>query len=181
MAEIIDLLATAHDGGAEFTVDTTGPLSVDLVPVNPAIHKLYAGGGTSQFKRGDSFTILSVGFFIPENFVMYNYENVFAETISVPVILLQGVKLLGGAISIFNFGSNGLFRMPFHNYEYSVGTFTDPEENNLIEEFSLQTLFPFTSGLDRPQISMVNVPAVLNGVTIKVTPFIKVLHNFVLT
>lgn len=180
MAEIIDVLTTPIDKGAQFTVNTA-VATVDLVTVTGFQERMYAGSGTSLFARGDNFILLSCGFFIPESFVMSEYENLGPGDYPVPVLLFAGEKQGGGIISFFNIGSNGLLRIPFANYEMSNGVFINPEDNNLTDNFYFTCLFPYTVGVDRPQISMQNVPAALNGDTFYVTPFVKILHNTALT
>ena len=84
----------------------------------------------------------------------------------------------------FKNASYPLPAFPFENYEMSVGTFADVTSLGLIggsSKYVLQTLFPYTIGVDFPQISMINVPAALDGLDIHVTPFIKIRHNFTLT
>lgn len=184
MAEIIDVMTPKISECSAFTVNTalTNVPIVKTVPGSLITH--YAGAGTSKFIRGDNFTILSVGVFVPERFVAYQYETGGGGgEISSPVLYLAGLP--DGAalpIALFNVGANGQIRIPFFNYEMSMGVFTDTEENNFnAVTFELQSQYPFTSGLDDPTISMIDVPAALNGITFSVVPFIKVLHNTHLT
>lgn len=179
MPEYIDYLsARTHEGG-QFIVDTTGPISVDMTSTLIDFSTLYAGNGTFEFTRGDCFIILAAGYWIPERFTLYNYEDAGTLHDSFPKLNLRGHELVSGAnIPLHQVGSNGFVRMPLPNSEVSLGVFTDPESEGIDENFSIQAFFPFQSGVDRPQVSMVNVPAALNGETVYVTPWIKVLHNF---
>lgn len=181
MGENIDILAPNIDVCPTFTVNVAVN-SVDLVP-NPATQVMYAGGGSSNFVKGDSFVILSCGYFIPEGFRIYGYEEAGILKWPCPVLYLGARDFGGGVdISLFNFGNNGKMRLPFPNYEFSIGTFTDPVANNLTAAtFQLKEGFPDASGVDSVQISMVNVPAALDTLVFKVIPWVKVLHNFPLT
>lgn len=188
MAYQVDILSTQIQNGAQFTVNTAVN-SVDLVPSFPGNPQtLFAGSGTvggggNLFSEGDNFTILSAGYHMPENFVMAQYEIAGGGEYPFPIMFLRGAVTGGGPIlPITQFGNNGNLRFPFENYEMSLNTFVDPVKRGLVGgDFELQILFPLTSGADSPQVSMINVPAALNGVVIYVTPFIKVLHNFTLT
>lgn len=190
MPEQIDVLSAPYQYGAMFTVNTAVN-SVNLVPVVPGTPMtLTAGGGTIggggfEFQVGDNIEILSVGFHIPENFTLAQYSVAGGGEFMLPIMYLRGQVLGGGPwAAITQFGNNGTLRIPFSDYEMSVGSFVDVVDTGLIGGsgvFSLQTIFPYTLGLDYPQISMINAPAALNGVDLYVTPFIKVRHNFTLT
>lgn len=188
MSYQVDILSCPAATGAEFTVNTAVN-SVDLVasvPGNPQTMTAGAGtlgGGGFLFDEGDNFTILSAGYQIPESFVMGQYETAAGGEYTFPVMFLRGAVEGGGPIlSIDQFGNNGLLRFPFENYEMSLGTFVDPVKRGLVgNKFRLQVLFPQTVGGDNPQVSMMNVPAALNGQKFYVTPWIKVLHNNKLT
>jgi hypothetical protein len=182
MSERIDILMPNVDAAPTFTVDNA-VVSVDLVPNPAGSQVMYAGGNVSKFVRGDSFVVLSCGYFLPEGFRIYGYEEAGLLKYPVPILYLGGRPAGGGAdISIDSFGNGGQLRLPFPNYEFSIGTFCDPEANNLTAAtFELKEAFPIVSGVDSVQISMVNVPASLNTIVFKVIPWIKVLHNFPMT
>lgn len=183
MPEIIDVLTPEVDQCPTFTVDTTGPLFVNVVPNPAGTQIMYAGTGQSKFVRGDSFIVLSCGYLLPEAFRIYGYGPLGIGKTAVPLLLLSARPQGGGIdIPIISFGNLGLLRLPFPNYELSIGTFCDPEANNLTgATFQLKEQFPYPTGIEFLRVSMVNVPAVLNGVEFKVVPWFKVLHNFALT
>lgn len=181
MPEIIDILAPDPAECATFTVDTAAK-SVDLNPYGPGVTTLLAGGNTSVFKRGDNFILLSCGYWLPDSFTMTNYETGGGGDYPFPILSLFGLPSgMGTPIPLFNVGSNGNIRMPFPNYELSMGVFTSTEDNNFNNDFVLQCLFPYTAGIDRPQVSMSNVPAALHGDTFTAIPWVKVMHNDYLT
>lgn len=190
MSEQIDILSTPYNMGAQFTVNTAVN-SVDLVQCVPGIPQIMtAGGGTIlgggyEFSNGDNFEILSAGYQIPENFVMSQYDVAAGGEQMLPIMYLQADPVgAAPAIPVTQFGNNGTLRMPFECYELSLGTFVDITALGVVGTgggFVLQMLFPFLVGVDNPRVSMINVPAALNGEIIQVTPFIKVRHNFTLT
>lgn len=179
MAEIIDVLSAPLGHGAQFIVDAAVD-SVDLSPVIVGLAQtLESGLGAFNFTRGDNIIILSAGYHIPESFALAQYSDAGAQTISLPNLYLAAQSAPGPSIPITSWGHNGVMRLPFPNYECSVGIFINPEELGLDDgaQFVLQSVFPSTAGLGVPQVSMINVPAALDGKTIFVTPFIKILHN----
>lgn len=184
MPELIDMLTPKLDHCPWFQVNT-GALSVNLNEATAGTAEPYfASNTTSKFVRGDSFIILSVGFFVPNGFSLYGYLGAGFDQIPCPIMWMTGKNVgVVGHYSILNFGNDGQFKIPFPNYEFSCGVFVNPEENslNLAPNFQLEAMFPVGFLLDQPQISMINVPASLNGQRFTVIPFIKVLHNFALT
>lgn len=181
MAEHIDIMTPNVDECPYFTVNIAVN-SVDLLWAFGA-RILYAAQGDSKFQRGDSFIVLSCGYFIPEGFRFYGYEDAGAAHIPVPVLELTALLSSGPPfIIIQNFGNQGKMRIPFPNYEFSIGTFCDTEQQGInTATWQLAGDFPLILAPDNPQISMVGVPAALDGLTFKVVPFFKVLHNFALT
>lgn len=183
MAEIIDILTPNEPDCPEFTVNVAVASVPIAQPVPGSAVTLYAGQGASKFVRGDNFSLLSCGYFIPERFVLHNYGTAGTSSDSTPIIKLWGLPQGAGIpISLFTVGLNGSIRLPFPNYEFSFGVFTDAEENNFDQPtFQLQVTFPLVQGLDSPEVSMIDVPAALDTEVIKVIPFVKVLHNTALS
>lgn len=185
MPEIIEIMTTAVDRGAQFTVNIAVP-SVPLIQVPAAIPILFSASGISTFVQGDNFIVLSGGYFIPESFSLANYDSpsVPANNMAVPQMWLTAYGLTTTLQhSIGAFGYNGRIRIPFPNYEFSIGTFVNVINNvsPINENFQLQLDFPSYPGAEQANISMQNVPAGLDGQVIYVTPFLKVLHNLPLT
>lgn len=186
MAARIDVFSLNANFGAEFTVDIT-KASVPLT-ASAFNQKLRCGLGGSVganrylFKAGECFTILSAGFVIPENFVLSNYDMSGGGELTLPIFSLSIENELSGMTkNLIYFGNNGFLRIPFENYEMSLGTFVDAKKLGMGDEnFWIKGTFPFILGADNPMISMQNVPATLNGVKFYVTPFVKILHNDVI-
>lgn len=174
--EIIDILTPDNDLLPSFVVNTA-VTNVNVTGIaGPGAILRACNLANSKFTRGDNFTILSAGIFIPERFTVWNYPDAGGTKYSAPIIQLYGT-VGGGATPIFPFGNNGELKIPFMNYEFSLGVHVDTEEAGLTDAtFQLGTYFPVN--VNTLQISMVDVPAAMNGLTFKIVPFFKVLHNF---
>lgn len=179
MAEIIDVLTPDNDNLPQFTVNNAVNY-VNLSAIGGLGSQLSAcNGAFKKFVRGDNFIILSVGYFIPEAFRIFEYLDAGLTKYSAPIISLFA-SAGGAVIPITQFGNNGELKLPFPNYEMSIGVFIDTEKSGLTDPtFILSVYFPLV--VNTVRISMVGVPVALNGLTFKVTPFIKVLHNFPIT
>jgi len=184
MPEVIDIMQTNFAVSPTFTVD----LLVDSVPLEPAAggpHSLRGGSGQGNFVSGDNLIILSAGYVLPEGFTMAEYDNteVVYGLVSPSIFLLVTDVVTLATSQCWQFGTGGVFRFPMHNYEVSIGTFINPRildrPGPILNAFSLQCEFPYipTLAVDRPNVSMMNVPAALDGKTFHVPVFLKVLHN----
>lgn len=184
MTQRINVFTTKAGAGAKFTVNVAAT-SVDLTPL-PGVgvySSLFCGIDSSvaanrYFDHGECFTILSAGFVMPENFVLSNPSVVGGAEMPVTAIQLRLNNITSTvAVSIPQFGNGGYFRFPFSDYEMSIGTFVESVPLGMTEKFELQALFPVNTALAYPQVSMMNVPAALDGLDFEVTPFVKILHN----
>lgn len=172
-----------------FTVNTvnTAALSVNLL--NPThtparSNKLYTAGGKKTFQRGDNFTVLSMGFVLPESFVLAKAP---ANTVQNNLSITLGVNKILSVETIYylpNFGDVGI-QLPLENYETPLGVFVDVMSIGAssypfrTEGFQITVV---VRGLNEaltiyPQVSMVGVPAVLNATVQHITVFAKILHN----
>lgn len=177
--ELIDILTPKLTDCPSFIVNN----AVNSVTVTSmAIEKeMYSGDGRRRFTNADAMIVLSVGYFIPERFVLWNYENVAGEQLTNPHIELRLKENTGVFWDVFGFGSGGVMPIPFPNYEFSIGGFINPKDLGLTgTTFEVFCKFGADSA-DRMQISMVDVPAALNGQTFYIVPFIKVLHSLQLS
>lgn len=174
--EIIDILTPDNDALPSFVVNTAAT-SVNVTGIVAPGAKLRSANGVfSRFQRGDNFTILSVGVFVPERFMIWGYPDASGVKRSAPLMQLNGT-LGGGLTPIFTFGNVGDMKIPFQNYEFSIGVFNDAEQLGLTDaSFELSMLYPVIA--NTLSISMIDVPAAMNGLTFKIVPFIKVVHNF---
>lgn len=179
--ERIDILTPELNDCPSFVVNN----AVNSVVVTPPLLAdkiMYSGNDGYKFALGDNLIILSAGYFIPERFTVYGYQNAGAAKNCTPQLLLSIKESGGGTTIIWQFGSDGRMNLPFPNYEFAVGTFVDTTELGITDPtFSIINSFPFPSDVDRLLISMVDVPAALNGITFQIVPFVKVLHTLALT
>lgn len=175
--EHIEILTPKITECPYFTVNVAVD-SVDLISTG-VWTKLYAGMSIANFVRGDNIIILSAGYFIPERFQLYGYEAAGAMLTPSPLMLLTILKQGGLHQPVYPFGSDGTLRIPFPNYEFSIGTFVDVENLAVTSAtWNLELTFPYLNGEpDSLQISMVDVPASLDTKVFRVVPFVKVLHT----
>lgn len=180
--ELIDILTPDNDLLPSFVVNTA-VTNVNVTGIAAPGAKLRPSNGVwSRFKRGDNFTVLSFGIFIPERFTVWDYPDTSGVKRSAPVLELYGT-CDGGAtlLPIIPFGNNGKIKIPFQNYEFSIGTFCDVESIGLNTGAIFELMILYPSIVNTLSISMVDVPAAMNGLTFKIVPFLKVLHNFTLS
>ncbi len=181
--QLIEIMQPRISDCPKFTVNN----AVNFVPVtNMATEKVFwSGASRSTFATGDNLIILSAGYFIPENFALWNMENL--NGVEEPTVQLRlRLKESGGVYwDINGFGSGGVLPLPFPNYEISLGGFVDTVNLGLSDPtFTLTGYMNYdstTATPDRMQISMINVPAALNGVVFYIIPFVKVMHTLLLT
>lgn len=178
MADIIDIFTPSISECLSFVVDTTGPDYVSCV--DPGAVRLYQANGASQFKKGDSFILLSMGFVMPEQFTLWKDGidfNSFMRINMFPKGFPSGQNYYGP-----NFPEGML--IPLESYEIAIDVFfdcelsknsVDPTKNLLGEDFFLFAQWMFINPF---KVSMKNVPASYNGETFRIQPFFKILHNF---
>lgn len=182
MSELIDIL-TPNTSDCPAVVVNTAVNAVVIPDAGVSVAMRSSDEFFFYFRSGDNIELLSFGYFIPERFIMYNpvFGGLGIEN-PCPSIALYAFTDppppgVGVQIPFNQFGFNGTIKMPFPNYEMAMGVFVDTSVA-VAEKFRIECAFPFNSGLNTSQLSMVGVPAALNGVTIHIVPFIKVLHNF---
>lgn len=181
MAERISLLTPDMNDCPGFVVNTA-VLSVAVTPsVLPWITLKDGGAAIFNWTRGDSFMILSAGYCIPERFCVYQYQANASHDFPCPVMTLAAYRpATADRVFLTQIGGNAYLRLPLPNYEMCLGTWIDAE-STIGAAFTLEMIFPFDPLVTPFHISMVGVPAAINGLTFKIVPFVKVLHNFALT
>ena len=161
MAEIIDLLFVPDDQAMTFVVDTAVSFVVatNVFPVNGFMD---VGAGDLKFQQGDNLKILSFGINIPYGFELYHTQVTQLDP--------KLVWWLWNATTQVSFPLRPPeLWFPFLNYEMSYGRFV--ESTLLLNDFKLRAQpNPIT-------ISMLNIPAALNGETIYIKPWAKVAHT----
>lgn len=155
-----------------FVVDTAavgGVVSVTQ-PGNVTFD-FYNTAGDKLFRAGDSFTILSYGIILPENF-QFNLGSTAQSKNGLCFYIGSSV----GPLKEFG-DSDGYVFCPVENYEIACNTFVDSVANGLTSgNFSLKGDIGPAFG-QTPKISMVGTPAALNGTTQYIRPFVKVAHT----
>ena len=180
MSERITILTPDVNFCPLITVNTA-VLSVPIPNMVGPVAMYSSDTVTYLFSNGDNIELLSIGFFIPERFVLYDSLPGVGATAPFIIARLYAYQNVSGvSVPLNQFGNNGNIKIPFPNYELALGVFVDAA-TEIGEAFYMQIEFPITTGFDVWNISMVNVPVALNGQTFHIVPFIKVLHNFALT
>jgi hypothetical protein len=182
MPERIDILTPNTSDCPAVVVNTAVnsvviPDSIAAVPFRSSDEFFYC------FRSGDNIELLSYGYYIPERFIMYEPTSGGAG-VENPCLCMALYAFtdppppgVGVQIPLTQFGFLGNVKMPFPNYEMAMGIFIDSSQA-IGEKFWIETNFPWNSGLNPNMLSMVGVPAALNGTTIHIVPFIKIMHNF---
>jgi hypothetical protein len=192
--EIIDILSPKYSECPEFEVDT----GVDQVEVPQQFGILRTFGKTgidsrSVFQERDNIRLLTAGFYIAESFTLANTDR-SDEGRSYPDIAdsffptsFMQLDVYNTAVAFVNYlpglGSSviGRFALPFPNYETALDLYCDianlapcvlPPGAAIVGD-----KFKIACTLYCNDISMIGVPAALNGKTIKVVPFVKILHT----
>ncbi len=183
MPERIDIL-TPDTANCPAVIINTAVNSVVIADAAAAVPMKSSDGLFFYFRSGDNIELLSYGYFIPERFIMYEPTSGGGGIVEnpCPSIALYAFTDppppgVGVQIPLNQFGFLGTMKMPFPNYEMAMGVFVDAA-TEIGKKFRIETCFPFNSGLNPMRLSMVGVPAALNGVTIHLVPFIKIMHNF---
>jgi len=178
MMERTDVLTPSIGGCPSFVVDTAVNY-IEVAPAADSVNMVSSVSDTPFFVAGDKFTILSIGYFMPERFSAYGTSVAVGEMSPVPQIRLRCRTFPSGVdYDLSELGQTASIKLPFPNYELSVGVFAG-DSTPLTEKFSIRSVFPYdNTGFDRLRVSMVDVAAALNGVTFYLVPFVKVQHNF---
>lgn len=181
MAERISLMTPDMADCPGFTVN----IGVNSVPVIPSVAPWVTlkDGGQAIFNwaRGDSFMILSAGYIIPERFCIYQYQANVSHDFPCPVMTLSAYRpATADRIFLTQIGGNSYLRLPLPNYETCLGIWVDAEDT-IGAAFRLEMIFPFDPLVTPFHISMVGVSGLVDGLTFKIVPFVKVMHNFALT
>ena len=187
-AEYIEIVSSKGNGGQHFVVNTAVP---SVQPVTHGSFEVDNATAKSLFQPGDNLLIIGAGFVLPESFCLSS-NGFGAGIFPLPKINLyfftepQHWKYYPSIA-----GGDGTFFVPFENFEYIInsyinvasGTFkTDQAPPNDVATKIPMKFAPYLSVEPATvNISMINVPASLNGTTQRITPFLKVKHNLPMT
>jgi hypothetical protein len=172
MAEIIDTLIATKATTAFFTVNIAA--ANKRIPVTDSAGPCFMMNSSTKyyFQRGDSIVLLTAGYYLPESFC--TTENMAPADPVFPFLQIPVFNAAGAVIGqLPGLGDLGSIIMPFENYEGVYNIYSDINSLSPAGKFKLGAIMFFNS----TWISMVNVPADLDGKKFYIFPFIKVLHT----
>lgn len=172
MPEIIDTLIATKVNTPWFTVNLAAANKRVFVVDGLAPCFMMNSSLKYYFQPGDNLILLNVGYYIPESFCttqsiapanpVFPFAH-FTVVDAADVVkgVLPGLGNLGGII------------LPFENYEGAYNVYSDVNSLYNAGKYKLSVIMFF----NHTCISMINVPADLDGKTFYIFPFIKVLHS----
>ena len=167
---MIDLIAQVDSSTmASFTVNVAVNSVALSVPVGD-VGILYSSNEESWFQFLDHFTLISLGYRLPLGFEFLSVQDNLAQE-CLPSIEMRVKE--NGRPAAYLYPHN-IF-MPFDNYELNFGHYYNIPIITVSAE-AYQIVFNFRQNWTY-NVSMVNVPAALNGVTYYVPIFAKVEHT----
>lgn len=181
MPQIIDTLSIPLADCAKFTVNNA-LLSVPSVPAVGANHRGQNPALNNVFRAGDSLTVLSGGICLKEAFNFYDDPLLITDAFPALIIIPVG-KTSGDPYNNPNF-SNGEQYVPMENYEMAFSCFMDclqTYDTIVPTKFLDSEDFYLTIDHSAVNISMIGVPAAMNGLTFYIKPFLKIEHNYPLS
>lgn len=172
MPEIIDTLIATKVNTPWFTVNLAA--ANKRVFVNDGMAPCFMMNSSLKyyFQPGDNLLLLNAGYFIPESFT--TTETMAPADPVFPFMHIQVANAAGVAKgNLPGLGDLGGIIMPFENYEGGYNIYSDVNSLYNAGKYKLSGMMFFNSTM----ISMINVPADLDGKTFYIYPFIKVLHS----
>lgn len=169
--EYIDTLLATSANTAKFTVDIAAVNKRVSVTDSTAPCFMVNASGNPYFQKNDNLVILTAGYYIPESFITTLNPG---TPVVLPVLRLGVYDPDGDPIgNMPGLGNLGNIILPFENYEGVYNIYSD------IASLTVDTLYKVSGVLffNSCMISMVNVPADLDGREFKIYPFIKVAHT----
>ena len=178
MSEIIEILTAIPAESPAFTVNVSA-LSVDMIKTTGGSPTclLYNALGFKRFQANDNFRILSCGIVLPENFALAHapIEATTGSSLNINFKIKKATAAVYTAVR--EFGSQGSLNLPFVNYDQAIDVFVDVTSLNY--DFNLQGFMGYIGDI-KPRVSMINVPASLDGYVQTCILYVKILHNLVM-
>jgi len=155
-----------------FVVDATGAvLEVPLLPPVAAQPILRNGRGKGGFSGDDNFRLLSIGLFLPYQFTLST------RSIRLASYWVDSVGTVGGIIELSGVSAGVAdIEIPYEGAEFPLDVEIAHKSTGKTVNYCFYTPTPGV-GIQDTRISMVNVPIVFNGLTIRASIFAKVMHN----
>jgi hypothetical protein len=181
MSEIIDILSIDPESLPRFTVDK----AEQFVPVTTpegADNRLKNARRYSIFQNGDSFSILTAGIVFPEAFTLWKDPEEIAQPCINFIFSLKGL-LSEEAYSMDTLGQDNRIMLPMESYETAFDIFINAKKQYQLAHYKVTLNEKFFLEMETSKeilISMAGAPAALDGKTLALVPFVKILHNFVL-
>lgn len=172
---IIDVLTQNEQVGVDQFATFTVNVAFNFVPlVIPAGDTgiMENAQGFSWLIYKEHFNLISIGFVLPLGFEIFNVLTGAADPV-LPSLNLR-FKQNGGVSAQLQ---PGKLYIPFGSYELNMGTFYNMNSTlSPVLTSSYQLLFNFDA-TRTVNISMVGVPAMLNGMTFSAPVFAKIEHT----
>jgi hypothetical protein len=172
MAMVLDILTLEPASCPKFTVD----IEAEYVATSMVNAYLINASSKRIFQAGDNFTILSFGILIPGAFSMVvDLNESIANTMELKLVKEDATS----TYNILPLSTYSTIFIPLDNFENVINTFVDLKRN-LAYAGGADVPFSGNFKLDLSilaYISMLGIPASLDGKIISVAPFVKILHN----
>jgi hypothetical protein len=180
MSEIIEILTAKNVASCAInTALASSPitLAVGQIPYTTAV------GARQKFVAGDSFTLLSFGVIVPH---LIGWGDVGSlSTDAYPFLTVYGERKDDGTQTVLRgFPLTGGLAIPYANYEMSAGVYCNWNSNTGTGAIAFPpvTAYRLVGGMEKENaasfgLSTAGLPAVLDGVTLQIDTFIKILHN----
>lgn len=178
MAEIIEILGLPTAKSQYFTVNKAVDFVDLLIPAAPSF-KLQNNTGATNFRKGDSFILLTAGIVLPESFTAHK-QPATMDASAFPAVRLQIQGITSGQTYYCDtFGFANEIYCPLENHEIALDVFNDTQKQvqHAFPLVKLEEPFYLTGQISSLKISMAGCPASLDTKSIIVTPFYKILHN----
>jgi len=134
---------------------------------------LHNGIYKTLFKAGEGFNILSIGYMLPENFVMTELSTDTNENNPLISVFIQDSSSVNRIIE--GFYAYGMY-MYSENFEHVINKFVNP----ILTPTNVTTVFKLTAKFNYG-VGNTNHPDKLNGRIFQIRPFVKIEHTLELT
>ena len=180
VAPIIDIMFPESSVMPYFIVDNT-QLSVPVLFPETVPYYMINGFDQSVFTPGDNFDLLSIQLVLPLSFELYEQKIDAGKRLLSLLVKAIPFPFTAG-LEDFIFAPFS-YAIPYANTEISINQFYNINDPPFFQNaFKLAISLPPSSEVPAQEtdISMINVPDVLNGLSFPAMPVVKVSHNILL-